>query len=87
MEDVFDRCRRGCRNQIFRSLSAEADAVGNSDAVVGIAGEAKAGKRCRAGDDAGDALLMAYCVLGHGAAPARDLSMFRLYGKADRFFS
>ena len=66
-------------------IAAEANAVGDSDAVVGVADEAQAGKSGYAGGDAAYALPVADGILCHGAAPARDLRVFRFNVDANRF--
>ena len=86
--EILRHRRRGARcqgGQFLRGLATKADAVGDADAVVGIADEAQAGKNGNARGDARDALLVADGVLRHGAAPARDLRVFGLDLDADGF--
>ena len=72
-------------NQFLCGFAAEADAVGNADAVVGVAGEAQAGQRGKSRIDAGHAVFVADGILRHGATPARNLHVFGLGGGADDF--
>src|SRR5579864_7322942 len=57
---------------VFGGLASGADAVGNPDAVIRVAGQVKAGDCGGAGADFRDAWRVTHVVLSHGARPARD---------------
>ena len=63
---------------VGRRLAAHADAIGNADAVVGIAGKTQAWQSRHALVNLLDALLVPDRVLGHGPAPARYLGVLRI---------
>src|SRR4051812_16751795 len=56
----------------LRGLLAFADAVGDADAVVGVAGEGEGGDLRGESFDAGDAVEVSDVVLGHRLLPAED---------------
>ena len=64
----------------FRRALAHADAVGDADAGIGVAGEIKTGNRGGAGLDFGEALRMAHGVLRHGTGPAGNAREARARG-------
>src|SRR5262249_46611777 len=69
---VFPSNLKGVCMDLFRRGLAHADAVGDADALVGVAGEVQAGNRGRTRFDLPDPVEMADGVLGHGARPAED---------------
>jgi hypothetical protein len=69
--------RRSERRQFLCGFAAEADAIGNANAVVGVSGKPQAWEVRNARGDAGGSFLVADRVLSHGTAPSRDLCMFR----------
>ena len=64
-------------------LAAQADAVGNADAVVGVARKCQSRQRGHVLVDALHAILVADGVLRHGAAPAVYLHVLRFDVRAD----
>src|ERR1019366_641236 len=70
-------------HQLLRRLPSQPDAIGNADAVVGVAGQLQSGQPGHALRDALLPLLVANRVLGHGPPPARNLRVlwFGILGK------
>ena len=62
----------------FRRQFAAVDAVGNADAVIGVAGQLQIGQRRHAGLDPRDQLLVADVILRHRAGPMGDVAVARL---------
>ncbi len=63
--------------ELFRSLPPQPNAVGNPDAVVGVAREPESRQSGYARGDARSALLVPDGILRHGAAPAGHLRVLR----------